>query len=155
MLTEVCSVSKAPEFTLSISATKKSRLGHQPVPHRHFYLDCPKNRRNPLFRYASEKTPAQFAKESKKRFAIHGAEHLERAFARGRGAILIMSHLGHCEFLAFVPHLLKYPCTVIGKSIRNPYINTWVQSLRRIVSVETSAKPERHGPCLPRSRKIN
>lgn len=70
-------------------------------------------------------------KDAERSFEFAGTEHLDRAFSRGKGVILVISHLGSWEYLAFLPYLRKYPCSVIGRPMRNPYVYRWVQELRR------------------------
>lgn len=74
-------------------------------------------------------------KDAERSFEFEGTEHLDRAFSRGQGVILVISHLGSWEYLAFLPYLRKYPCSVIGRPMRNPYVYRWVQELRRITAL--------------------
>lgn len=69
--------------------------------------------------------------EAKERFEFEGTEHLDAAFKKGNGVIFTISHLGSWEYLAFLPFLRGYPCSVIVRPIRNPYIYQWIQNLRR------------------------
>jgi KDO2-lipid IV(A) lauroyltransferase len=73
--------------------------------------------------------------EVTKHVDIKGAEHLDRAFARGKGAVLVMSHLGPWEYLGFLTYLKKYPTTVLGRPIKNPYFYQWVKLLRKTVNL--------------------
>ncbi len=82
----------------------------------------------------------KFEKVSKENIRLEGTEHFDQAFAKGKGAILIMSHLGPWEYLAFVPHLKKYDCTVLGRSVRNPFVDRWILGLRKSVSVKNTPK---------------
>ena len=70
-------------------------------------------------------------KDAGRCFEVEGTEHLDRALARGKGVVLVTSHLGSWEYLGFLPQLRGYPCSVIGRPMKNPYIYKWVQSLRR------------------------
>lgn len=72
--------------------------------------------------------------------SIKGSEYLDRAFARGKGVVLIMSHLGPWEYLGFLTYLKKYPTTVLGRPIKNPYFYQWVKTLRRTVNLVYSDK---------------
>lgn len=69
-------------------------------------------------------------KEASDRFEFEGTEFLDAAFARGKGIIFVISHLGSWEYLAFLPYLRKYPCSVVVKETRNPFIYRWIQELR-------------------------
>lgn len=73
---------------------------------------------------------AQFLKHARERVRFSGLEVLDRAFARGKGVILVISHLGSWEYLALLPYLKGYPCSVIGKPTRNPYLYKWIRDLR-------------------------
>ncbi len=68
--------------------------------------------------------------DSQARFEFQGTEVLDRAFARGKGVIFVISHLGSWEYLAFLPFLRGYPCSVVVRETRNPYIFPWIQRLR-------------------------
>ena len=82
----------------------------------------------------------KFAKISAGHVRLKGTEHLDRAFAKGKGAILVMSHLGPWEYLVFLPYLKKYPTSVLGRPIRNPYFYQWVKSLRKLMNLKNSDK---------------
>ena len=82
----------------------------------------------------------KFEKTAEQNITLKGAENFDKAFEKGKGAILIMSHLGPWEYLAFVPHLKKYDCTVLGRAIRNPFIHRWILNLRKSVSVKNTPK---------------
>ncbi len=69
-------------------------------------------------------------REASKRFVFEGTEVLDAAFAKKKGVILVISHIGSWEYLAFLPYLRGYPCSVIVRETRNPYIFKWIQDLR-------------------------
>ena len=69
-------------------------------------------------------------RDAKHRFEFEGTEHLDRAFEKGKGLIFVISHLGSWEYLAFLPYLRGYPCSVVVREIRNPYSYAWIQKLR-------------------------
>jgi KDO2-lipid IV(A) lauroyltransferase len=71
---------------------------------------------------------------------IKGSEYLDRAFARGKGVVLMMSHLGPWEYLGFLTYIKKYPTIVLGRPIKNPYFYQWVKSLREAVNLVYSDK---------------
>ncbi|MCB9799213.1 MAG: lysophospholipid acyltransferase family protein [Candidatus Omnitrophica bacterium] len=78
-----------------------------------------------------EKTKKQVAEA----FNLEGNEHLEKAFARGKGVVLIIAHFGSWEYLAFLPFLTKREWSVVVKAIKNPYINRVVEAKRRVMTV--------------------
>lgn len=69
--------------------------------------------------------------QPEKYFEFTGTEHLEEAFRLGKGVVLVISHLGSWEYLAFLPFLRGYPCSVVVRPIKNPYVYRWAQRLRR------------------------
>lgn len=79
-------------------------------------------------------TPAT-VKRAEENFEFEGTEHLDRAFERGHGVIFVISHLGSWEYLAFLPYLRKYPCSVVVRNIRNPYLEKWSRENRRITGL--------------------
>lgn len=72
----------------------------------------------------------EMLRQAKDRFEFEGTEHLDSAFQKGKGVILVISHLGSWEYLAFLPFLRGYPCSVIVRPVKNPYIYRWIQDLR-------------------------
>jgi KDO2-lipid IV(A) lauroyltransferase len=77
----------------------------------------------------------KFIPLSKDRISFHGTEHLDQAFKKGKGVILVISHLGSWEYLAFLPFLRKYPCAVVVRPIANRFIYNWVQRLRELTTL--------------------
>lgn len=82
----------------------------------------------------------KLAREAHKRFTFHGFEYHEEAFAKGRGVILVISHLGSWEYLSFLPYLKGTPSCVVVKSIKNPLLDRQIDSLRRVMKVDPVAK---------------
>jgi len=85
-------------------------------------------------------------KDARERFEFTGTEHLDKAFARGHGVLLVISHFGSWEYLAFLPNLRDYPFSVIARSTKNPFITKWMQSMRaatKLVNIDkkNAAKP--------------
>ena len=64
---------------------------------------------------------------------IEGTEALDRAFAKGKGVIFVVSHLGAWEYLSFLFYLRDYPCSVVVRNTKNPYIFEWIQDLRKMI----------------------
>lgn len=116
-------------FGNSKSATEKKRLARESF--RHFVTSFMEFARIP-----------KFIKNSVRHFRFRGTEHLERAFARGKGLILVMSHLGPWEYLAFLAHLKNIPSIILGKRIRNPYLYRWVIALRNAADLKHTDKAE-------------
>ena len=82
----------------------------------------------------------KFVKVSAKHVRFKNTKCLDRALAKGKGAILVMSHLGCWEYLGFLVYLKKYPTTILARAIRNPYIDRWVKNLRKTVNLKHSDK---------------
>ena len=74
-------------------------------------------------------------KVSAKHVHFKNMEHIDHAFSRGKGLILVMSHLGVWEYLGFLTHLKKYSGAILGKGIRNFYIYRWIVSLRKMMGL--------------------
>lgn len=69
-------------------------------------------------------------REAKERFEFVGTEHMDQAFARGKGVVFVTSHLGNWEYLSLLPSLRGYPMSAVVRETRNPYIYRWIQGLR-------------------------
>jgi len=75
---------------------------------------------------------SQLLRGAEQRFVFEGTEHLDRAFQKNHGVILVISHLGSWECLSFLPYLRGYPCSVVVREVRNPYLYRWIQRLRLV-----------------------
>ncbi|MDD5217057.1 MAG: lysophospholipid acyltransferase family protein [Candidatus Omnitrophica bacterium] len=74
-------------------------------------------------------------KNAKDRFLFTGLEHLQAAFAKGKGVLFVISHVGSWEYLSFLPYLQDAPSSVVVKSIKNPYLDREIDRLRRMMTV--------------------
>ena len=74
-------------------------------------------------------------KDARSRFELEGREILDRAFERGKGVALVISHLGSWEYLSFLPYLTKHPWSVVVKALKNPHLNSMIDRLRRVTTV--------------------
>lgn len=79
-------------------------------------------------------------KEAARRFTLTGNEHLEEAFAKQKGVVLVISHLGSWEYLSFLPFLTGRRWSVIVKEIKNPYLDNAVNAMRRVMTVNPVEK---------------
>ncbi|MFH1046576.1 MAG: lysophospholipid acyltransferase family protein [Candidatus Omnitrophota bacterium] len=84
----------------------------------------------------------KFVKKSEGYVHLIGTEHLDRAFERGKGAVLVMSHLGPWEYLVFLSYLKKYPTSVLSRPIKNPYFYRWIKSLRNLMDLSSLDKTD-------------
>ena len=55
--------------------------------------------------------------------AIEGSEHLDRAWAEGKGVILLGGHIGNWELLGAYIAMKGYPFSVVGRSLNNPRLD--------------------------------
>jgi KDO2-lipid IV(A) lauroyltransferase len=68
------------------------------------------------------------------RVEFEGIEHLEKAIARGRGALVVTAHYGHWEL---IPSALRYrlpqlEITPTGRRLHNPVVQAMVASRRNL-----------------------
>ncbi len=85
-------------------------------------------------------TIPKFLKSASKRFRFKGIENMEAAFAKGKGVIWVISHLGSWEYLAFLPYLKHYSCSVVVKALKNPYVNQELIRFRKMTLNNPIAK---------------
>jgi KDO2-lipid IV(A) lauroyltransferase len=67
---------------------------------------------------------------------VRGVEHLERARAAGRGALLLTGHYGNFEMLGAWLGRMQ-PVDFVVKPLSNPHVDRWIESLRRAAGVGT------------------
>lgn len=77
----------------------------------------------------------QIRLDAEKKFTLRGLENYQQALAQGKGVVLITSHLGSWEYLAFLFYLTKTHCSVVVKDIRNPYLNDLLNDTRRVTGL--------------------
>ncbi len=68
-----------------------------------------------------------------RRFSITGQQHFDEAVARGKGIVFVASHLGSWEYIGFGGYLKRYPCSPLVRHIKNPYLDTTIDVLRRAI----------------------
>lgn len=98
------------------------------------------------------RTPKLLA-DAQERFAFEGTEHLDCAFKKGNGVILVISHIGSWESLAFLPYLRKYPCSVIVREIKNPHVEKWSREMRKITGLHPIDRRNSIRPVLSELKK--
>lgn len=94
-------------------------------------------------------------REAQERFSQEGIEHTDRVFREGRGVILVVAHLGAWELMEFIACLNSYPCSVIVKPLRNPYLHRWIQSLRLQSTFKPIDKDSAVKPALTELRRAH
>lgn len=77
-------------------------------------------------------------------FTIKGKEHFDKALARGKGAVFVVSHIGSWEYLAFFFYLTGYRCSVVVKEVRNPYLFNWLNGMRGRMTLNVIRKNNPH-----------
>ncbi|MCM8775818.1 MAG: lysophospholipid acyltransferase family protein [Candidatus Omnitrophica bacterium] len=75
-------------------------------------------------------------KEASSRFRFVNFPVLEEEFRRGKGVLLVISHLGSWEYLAFLPYLKKMKWSVVVRDIKNPHVDRAVNRLRRMTQLQ-------------------
>ncbi|MDD5226439.1 MAG: lysophospholipid acyltransferase family protein, partial [Candidatus Omnitrophica bacterium] len=93
-------------------------------------------------------TVEKIKKEAATRFKLIGNEFLEEAFLKNHGVVLVISHLGSWEYLSFLPYFTNRPWSVVVKNIKNPYLNTAIDSMRRVMTVNPISKDNSVRPIL-------
>lgn len=86
------------------------------------------------------------AKNHDRSFApLKGDEKLRAALKKGKGAIVLITHLGNWEAMSLLGGLLiakveNVPFYALGRPLKNPYLNRYVQGLRALGGLQTIAK---------------
>ncbi len=66
--------------------------------------------------------PAYARPGAERLFEIEGFEHLETAWARGRGVLVFSAHYGNWELVAFRQGLAGFPMDFIARPLDNPWL---------------------------------
>jgi len=69
-----------------------------------------------------------------------GEDHLKRAYAEGKGVILITGHIGNWELMAATLALRGYPLSVIAAPLYDPRIDEWISHTRERFGVQTISR---------------
>jgi lauroyl/myristoyl acyltransferase len=67
---------------------------------------------------------------------VEGLEHLEKALAGGKGAIVVLPHLGNWEAAALIGVHLRVPLVAVAESLANRHITAWFTSQRQMFGIE-------------------
>jgi KDO2-lipid IV(A) lauroyltransferase len=84
--------------------------------------------------------------ELRRRVRFEGVELLEKALARGRGAIVLTLHFGSIELALMTAPLAGVPLTVVGRPLPNPWIRRHMAQQR----TRTGANLLEHHDVAPR-----
>ncbi len=71
---------------------------------------------------------------------FNNEEILKKAYARGKGVIIVGGHFGNWEYLGAAISSKGYPLTYIIAKIANPYINSAVNAHRRKMGIKILSK---------------
>lgn len=61
---------------------------------------------------------------------ITGEEHFKKAFEKGKGVIVLGTHTGNGELSIYRLCMEKYPLYLIGRNVKNPFINNVLFAIR-------------------------
>jgi len=78
----------------------------------------------------------------KKIVSAHGMEHLDRAFAAGRGVMMLTGHFGNWEILGAWLAANGYPRKVIGRPLFNPGLDRLLVGIRNQAGYTNIARGE-------------
>jgi Kdo2-lipid IVA lauroyltransferase/acyltransferase len=71
-----------------------------------------------------------FPKARMASFEYEGLEHVEAAYAKGRGVLFFTAHFGGWELMAMAHGHLGYPGAVVARRLDNPLVEEQLRSLR-------------------------
>lgn len=61
----------------------------------------------------------------------HGMEHVRRSLEKGRGVLILTSHFGNWEWMAYgAPFFLPARLNIVARPIRPPSVNRWITAMR-------------------------
>jgi len=90
----------------------------------------------------------KFRPERAAELEFEGIEHLEKAYARGKGVIVLTAHLGAWELMGMAHGSKGFPLGVIARRLDNPYLNVILEKLRTSTGNFVIYKTEGFRPLL-------
>src|SRR4029453_8425794 len=90
----------------------------------------------------------KFRRERNAEFEFEGLEHLEDAYACGKGVIILTGHLGAWELMGMAHGSKGFPLGVIARRLDNPYLNVLLEKLRTSTGNFVIYKTEGFRPLL-------
>jgi KDO2-lipid IV(A) lauroyltransferase len=63
-------------------------------------------------------------------FRLEGREHIERAYAKGQGVLVLSAHFGNWEVMTLVEMVLGYPVSIVYRPLDYPPLERFVIKLR-------------------------
>ncbi len=88
------------------------------------------------------------AEEMESRFTWEGEEIVRDALKKGRGALILMAHVGNWEMLGLLTARRGLPVNAIVKTVRNPGINAFLERVRNEFGLKTLPARNSYRPCL-------
>jgi KDO2-lipid IV(A) lauroyltransferase len=85
--------------------------------------------------------------------SFEGLEHLDRALARGRGAVILSAHLGNWEVLAAALAARGYPMTIIARRIFDARSDRLLNRWRRACGVRVVTRQDGLYPAVRALRR--
>jgi len=79
---------------------------------------------------------------------FQGMEHMQSAYQRGKGVLLVTGHIGNWEFMAAAVAAAGYPLWVVAAPLYDPRLNWVVAGIRKRYGVQTIY---RHHPSARRT----
>lgn len=86
-------------------------------------------------------------------FQFRGFEHIEKAQSKGKGVILVISHVGAWEYLSFLTNLKGVKGGMVVKKIKNPWIDREVWRCRSLTQATPILKDNSMKTVLARLKK--
>ena len=90
----------------------------------------------------------KFRSERNEEFEFEGLEHLEKAYTRGKGVIILTGHLGAWELMGMAHGSKGFALGVIARRLDNPYLNVLLDTLRTSTGNFVIYKTEGFRPLL-------
>jgi Kdo2-lipid IVA lauroyltransferase/acyltransferase len=81
-------------------------------------------------------------------FEFEGLEHVEAAYARGKGAIFFTGHLGAWEMMAVAHGWKGYPLGVVARRLDNPHLESLLNRFRTSTGNQVIEKTQGLRPML-------
>lgn len=79
-----------------------------------------------------------------KKVTVEGLEHLQAAYAQGRGVIMCTGHYGNWELLGATVALLGYPMLSITRKQNNSYMDRLINEFRQMVGQQVTYNKGEH-----------
>lgn len=75
-------------------------------------------------------TTPRILKNASQKFSLEGISHLDAALTKGKGILLVVSHVGSWEYLAFLSYFREYHLSVVVKTLKNDLVDCIMNKFR-------------------------